>query len=615
MRVAAAGVVILLALPLQAAQATVEAPPDLLVLLTDTGEEREGLPVLQPLAEAEDVKRALERGLSGTLLRVYRWTQAYLQRAEGIAPEPAYVLLSDRQGGFAREGFFLGDVDKGHVGYVDVHREWAVTGRFGAMDQIVPHELAHVIRRQLAGPLAEGGTNQVHALGVRTDRVVAFNEGFAEHFQVMAVDDPDADPATRSLADDGAPPRRVERHLEAYRRELTARVALATRMRMGFVLWFSNGEDILRYHAVKANAFAREPGLPDRLLRDDDPYAAYLLESVLPGDPDGPVKSLSRMIASEAVVSALFHRWATDDGLRRSYRDDAFYELFGARAAGVTPLQNLYLKLFHVFYIEKPQDALDVIEGYRASFPDEAARVDAIATEVFHGQRAEAPPEIWLANPGFRTGTTLFDQLRGLPRVHTFDLNAASPVDLAGIPGVDPALARAIIDAAPYASVGDLGRVAGVTDAVLENVREMVAEMQALRAEVDEEEVTLSLATILMPYVWRALGVVLLAATTGALLYRAVRSDGAAHEGKRRRPSLLRSAVNGLGAALVGLLSGWAVATAGGLVAPVVVAVLFGVPAGLICLWKTRRPARAARATMAWVAAALPAAALITPWF
>ncbi len=68
------------------------------------------------------------------------------------------------------------------------------------MDQIFPHELMHIIVRQLAGEPRVSGGNQVHAVGVRTDPVVAFNEGFAEHVQVLAVDDPAAAAETGALA-------------------------------------------------------------------------------------------------------------------------------------------------------------------------------------------------------------------------------------------------------------------------------------------------------------------------------------------------------------------------------------------------------------------------------
>jgi len=586
------------------------ATGDLLVLLEDTGETRDGLPVLRQHPGNEAVEAALLRGLSGTLLRVYRHTQSYLERHEGIAPEPAYLLLSERQGGFPREGFFLGAEEKRHVGYVDLHRDGTAAGRFGAMDQIFPHELAHVLRLQLAGPIEDGNTNQVHALGLRTDRPTAFNEGFAEHLQAMAIDDPDADPRTHALATDRARFESVERHLAAYRRELEARISIAPRMRMGFLAWYSNDEDVLRYEAVKSNAFARRPVTPERLLEGGDPYRAYLLESIVPGAADGPIRSLSRMISTEGVVSALFYRWATNGVIRDRYREDAFYEAFGTARDELTPLDNLYLKLMHVLYVAKPQDVLEMIEGYCRVFPDERDAVRLVAHEVL-GSPLEAPDEIWLANPTFKTGTTLFDQYRGLPREHTFDLNAASVADLAGVPGVDPALARALIDAAPFDSIRHVERIPGVDAELIARFESMADEMGRLRAEAEEESVeeVISIRGILMPFAWRLLGVLLSAALLATWLHRAARRPA----GPAAPPfAWWRSAINGTAASFLGLVCGWS-SSANGLGSLLAVSVLCGIPAALICLRRGGRYAAAGRVLTAWFLAALPAALAVSP--
>ena len=82
---------------------------------------------------------------------MYAREQEYLRRKTGKSPEPAYLVLSDRQGGFPQFGFYLGDEKKPDAGWVDLHRSSTRSGRFGAMDQIFPHELFHVIVRQLAG--------------------------------------------------------------------------------------------------------------------------------------------------------------------------------------------------------------------------------------------------------------------------------------------------------------------------------------------------------------------------------------------------------------------------------------------------------------------------------
>jgi hypothetical protein len=86
-------------------------------------------------------------------------------------------------------------------------------------------------------------------------------------------------------------------------------------------------------------------------------YAAYLLENVLPGEPDEPPKSAARMLATEGVVSALFFRWATDASLRNAYRGPSFYEQFGTKRIDVSPAENIYLKMIYAFALGKPRDA------------------------------------------------------------------------------------------------------------------------------------------------------------------------------------------------------------------------------------------------------------------
>ncbi len=151
------------------------------------------------------------------------------------------------------------------------------------MDQIFPHELLHIIARQLAGEPRESGANQVHAIGVRTDPVTAFQEGFAEHVQIMCVDDPDAHPATRALRDDRDARARAEGEFSGYARGVGTRYQLGSPPELRFLLWFSPAEQVQRYHAVKANAFARDAPIPEHLLRRADKYAAYLFHSVVPG--------------------------------------------------------------------------------------------------------------------------------------------------------------------------------------------------------------------------------------------------------------------------------------------------------------------------------------------
>jgi len=578
-----------------------QAPP--LVVLQPTGETRNSLPVFRPHPQGPVVAGALTRGFSGRLLRLYAMEQAYLHQRTGAAPEPAYLLLSNRQGGFPEFGFVLDTVQKPAAGYVDLPRSQTIFGRFGAMDQIFPHELMHIIVRQLAGTPRESGANQVHAVGVRTDPPQAFSEGFAEHVQILSVDDPDAARETSALVEDAQTLARARRELDAFARELDTRLLLISPSRMRFLLWFSQSEQVLRYWDVKANAFARAPAIPARLLQADDKYGAYLFRSVMPGAETDPHKSAAELLSNEGVVAHLAWRFVTSPALGERVREPAFYEMFGAHAADLSPLDNVYLKMFHALYVGKPSDTAGFLRSYVNAFPDDAATVEALVLDVLFGQPLPEAPEIWLAIDALQTGTSLFDQFRGLPRPHTFDINAASAFDWLTVPGVTAPVADRLVRGAPYLRITDLTDAADVPPALRTRIRNMAAAMEGVLKRAQEEEASLSLTAIAMPYLWRLAALVVLASGVGGWLAR--------RTGVRR---WWTAGLIALVATLLVLTLAWVITGPAWLpyAAPLMVG---GLPAALWRLARRQPLRRVASVLGAWLVAMLPAAILSRAWF
>jgi DNA uptake protein ComE-like DNA-binding protein len=552
---------------------------------------------VEPHPEPGPYLRVLTRGYSGRLLRLYALAQRFARPDR--PPQPAYLVLSNHQGGFPRYGFDL-DGPRPDTAYVDLHRSGDVTGRAGAMDKIFPHELLHIIVFDLAGEAPEGQASQVHAIGVRTDRVTAFNEGFAEHGQLMAVDDPDGLPETRALATDAEARDRAYARMAAYRRAIAARWSVAPKARMTFPLWFSGSEQVLRYHAVRDNRFAHEAEVPARLYTNRHAYRAYLLENVLPGETGAASKSVARQLATEGVVSALFYRLVNDATVQRADAPSATYARFGVERSALAPVENAYLKVFSAIEVGK-FDAADVVAAYQRLYPAERDAVNRLLTDTL-GQGLSEHTPIWLLNGEFKTGTTLFDQERNLPRSHTFDLNAASMADLVGVPGIDAPLARALVSAAPFASIDDTARVPGMTPAVVDRLRAMKAAMDAPPDPGTSHEGGLSIQGLLLPYVWRALIVWAVCAVVAGALYRAVRDV-----------RWWRVALAGLAAALAGLVAGWTIDPGYGLLALAAPVAAFGLPGAVIRLWRTRSFREAGMVAAAWALAALPSALAVTP--
>jgi hypothetical protein len=209
-------------------------------------------------------------------------------------------------------------------------------------------------------------------------------------------------------------------------------------------------------------------------------------------------------------------------------------------------------------------------------------------------------PEVWLATTAPAVGTSLFDQWRGARRPHTFDLNAADEVDLLMVPGVDRVIAADLRAGAPYASVGDVVRVGGVPASVPGELGAMERAMAVLRTAPDDG---LSLSTILLPYLWRALAVLLVVTMAATVLHLAL----------RRSLGVWWAILDGVGSALVGLAAGWLADPGTGLVAWAAPVVLLGLPAAGLAL--RRSPREAARVLTAWALAALPGLVAVRPWF
>lgn len=497
------------------------APPPrpALVILTETGQTRDGLPVLTRHPDASAVHAVLTRGFSGRLLRLYALEQEFLRRARGRTPEPAYLLLSTRQGGFPQFGFFLDGEKKADVGWVDLHRHSRLSGAFGAMDQIFPHELLHVIVRQLAGEPRESGGNQMHAIGVRTDPVNAFNEGFAEHAQVMAVDDPGAVEATRGLRSDPGPLERATRAAAAFEHDLGFGWLPVRPSQIRFLLWFSSTEQVWRYHAVKANLFARQAPIPRRLLERPDKYDAYLLHSVLPGRSDGSPKPGAAMLSTEGVMAHLFWRFVTDDALLHRYGAASLFDAFGITPQDADPVDNVYLKLFATLAADRPSTTAEFLRRYIARFPEDAEDVARLVRSALLGQDLPPEaPELWLANDALTTGTSLFDQYRGIPRTHTFDANAATAFDWIGVPGVPRDLADRLVAGAPYASLDQVRAI--VPPELRPRLAAMESAMTQLRSKAESDEASLSLWAIARPYLVRLAAVLGFATAAGAWLAR-----------------------------------------------------------------------------------------------
>jgi hypothetical protein len=508
-------------------------------------------PSNDPMARRAAAVMSAPDGFGQFALRLDRFARTYLRHDPSVPAarkatlaQPAFLFLSDREGGFPADSFWLERTDgtlqaMKDVTFVDMvvtERDFAPNAIDG-LQEIYAHELGHLMMAALAGPAPAKASSVVHFITVRTDGWYAFIEGWGEHFQPVGLDYA-ARPAKRSLA--MPPPSARERlwYSRFAREQIEGCVICPANLR--FLSWQGAGEQRQRDAPLRANAFVHDVELPEVLRGDRRPAdEVRMYRDVMPPSETAPLRNGPQMMASEGVIGTLFYRLVTDARLQNGYRDAAFYEPFLADGDGrspeamrsgapvnprdrITPLENAYLKLFDVMHrsftwTDWPTIAL--VSAYARQFPDEAPIVYEIFLDVTRGVTVERAARTRHTEPGYLdglkdrllAGDLALDAALGrplwmvssmsfgmglfryfaIPNNFTFDVNAADVADLRSVSGVSADLAAAIVrtrdERGSFATVDALSSVSGMTPELVSRFKEMEARMTARRARVKQQ--------------------------------------------------------------------------------------------------------------------------------
>lgn len=425
------------------------------ILIKPTGQQIEGLPEMTLLPETAESHRitteTIQNSIIGEFVELHALAQMYLMRKNQLAHiEPAYLALTENQGGFPRYGFTLRDgashMAKPNAAYVDITESQA-TGkpdRLMSLTQLYPHEMGHILFHLLsAEDTLTSNTKSVdmHFFSVVTDYATAFNEGFAEHIEN----------ASRMFEKNEAIKKGVSAEIE--RIGITTEASLngfkrdfVYPFRLGFykasmLFWYQKYEDYKRYvQAVNGDIRFKNPSVPVSDVEDQLTYrnAGVALQK-------GSLRNYVQMLATEGAVSSFFTHLTTSD-LANHYLDPPFYAQFLhdsdttnlAPQELFSPMQNQFLKYFHVMHgyvLEnnaKKAQLIDFIEGYMKEFPSEADQVKSLFKSALGVDYSHVvPPPLWLMAKGHTHRLLVFDPYGTITvPFYTFDLNAAEAEDM-----------------------------------------------------------------------------------------------------------------------------------------------------------------------------------------
>jgi len=470
-------------------------------------------PVLrEPIADSavSSIVDALKcRLTTGPAVRALRMERQSRLMALSATDGPAFLLLSNREGGFARVGFWLDtDGERTFVpsGYVEMVVDESSVEDDGIVSTFC-HEIGHVIIRNLVRSFAHrpSPSTKMHMSMAVTDYQTAFDEGFAEHLQAVAA----------KQIESAAP----------HQMNLVEQVR---------GLWHSGIDTFMRVHGVRENLYVHGKAIPTRINECSDAYELYLdSETSVLFDRD-TLKTGQQMMACEGVIATLFYRITNDErltgpGLDVDLKIIAAIGAMGRQAEPMISMMEFVDRFMELFPEDRAamadiviaatygatvsQDAVKMYE--RAARSGRLGNIDAFradAQALINGLRelraavtaVTAPstesqprsislwgnigPELWLLNSDFGIARAVWEKERSVPLA--LNLNTSTETELMTVPGISHSLAAAIVrlrgNLGYLRRLADLESVPGMTPDVMAKLQSMTEDAERFGGYVRE---------------------------------------------------------------------------------------------------------------------------------
>lgn len=441
------------------------------VLMKPTGKMIDDLPEMVSVEDTtqvyQTVFKTIENSFVSEFLDLYFLAQVYLRNhGKTETVEPAYIALTENQGGFAKTGFALRDGEKTVIKprspYVDITTGQATAPpeRLMSFTQLYPHEMGHVLYHMLSPEDSlENNTFNVdmHFFSIVTDFSTAFNEGFAEHIENVSRMREKNEAIREGIFADVERIGRASRHsISGFKKDFKYPFRLGY-YKASMLNWYQKYEDYKRHvHAISGDVRFQNAVLPLRNAEDQLTYRNSGVEL-----DKGAPRNYVQLMSSEGAVSAFFTH-LTDSDLAGRYADKEFYRKFLWDSTLIqlppgqlfSPVQNQFLKYMHVlhnhvvFNNSSNAQLTDFIDGYMLDFPSEAPQVREIFRKALGvAYTNDLPPPLWILVREHKHRLLVFDPFDAITvPLYTFDLNAAQAEDLMTIEGLTREDAATIIN-------------------------------------------------------------------------------------------------------------------------------------------------------------------------
>ncbi len=240
---------------------------DLLCLIQPTDSIHDSLPEMKYIPDTSELyKQAIQivnQSILKEFIELHFYVQQYLKNTgQDSIIEPAYIALTNNQGGYARKGFVIRKGNtllyKKETPYVDILASYvkADVNHLMSITQLYPHELGHVMYRLLSedSTTPQSKSVDMHYFSIITNYSTAFNEGFSEHLENLARKyEPDTSIKNGIFDDLDRVAVNSNNKIKGFRNDFKYPIRLGY-YKAGMVLWYQQYEDYKRYaHSISGS--------------------------------------------------------------------------------------------------------------------------------------------------------------------------------------------------------------------------------------------------------------------------------------------------------------------------------------------------------------------------
>ncbi|MDT8719681.1 helix-hairpin-helix domain-containing protein [Clostridium sp. 19966] len=247
---------------------------------------------------------------------------------------PNVLLLSDNEGGFANCGLRLIEeyesIDYPHLNYVDlvIDEERLNNGEL----QIFSHELGHIMLANILKNFPFSNSSKQHVSMGITDFFMAFNEGWAIHFEKLSYDF-------------------ITHYKEVHNLKCNYDKDINK-------LWLCEADTELRLNGILENTYIHKKLLPSTDKLKLNIVDTIMLEHTSTIFDKINLKNSQEMLSCEGVIATLFYRISTNKILQNNFLSKDFYNNFLLSNISnetdakelFTPFENVMLKTFWTWY-------------------------------------------------------------------------------------------------------------------------------------------------------------------------------------------------------------------------------------------------------------------------